>query len=206
MARTRKPALPNSVSRKALLIGGSDTTFRQVVDDLLLLATDLQSARFALAALVGVTPPQYKMMMYLARQDAPEGLALSALAQALDVSLSFVVAETRRLQKKNLFTLSRDKQDARVVRASLAANGWHALKQAFPAVRCTNDRYFGALTRHELIELGRLAALVNKARAGLPNQAKKATPKKGTPKKATPKIATPKKATPKKATPKKAAP
>ena len=199
MARTRKHGLPNSVSLQALLIGDSDALFRQVVDDLLLLATDLQSARFALAALVGVTPPQYKMMMYLARQDAPEGLALSALAQALDVSLSFVVAQTRRLQKKNFLTLSRDKQDARVVRATLAANGWHALKRAFPAVRRTNDQFFGALARHELIELGRLAALVNRAGAGLPNQAKKATPKKVAPKKATAKKATPKKATPKKA-------
>lgn len=157
----RPPALPLSVSRKALLVEGSDLAFRRAVDDLVRLAARLQEVRGGLARRMGVTPPQYNIVMHLARHAPPEGLRLSALAEALGVSLSFVVAECRRLQKKRLIVVRRDPADGRAMLAGLGAAGARALAAAAPVMRRVNDRLFSALSRAELLELGRLAALVH---------------------------------------------
>ncbi len=161
MAATRRKALPLSVSRKALLVGGSDLAFRRAVDDLVRLAARLQQARAGLAAGMGVTPPQYNIVMHLARHAPPGGMRLGAVAEALGVSLSFVVAETRRLKKKRLISVQRDPADGRAMLASLAPAGERALAVAAPRMRRLNDRLFAALSRAELLELGRLAAAVH---------------------------------------------
>lgn len=165
MLRGMKKAIQSpaalSVSRRALLVGGSDHAFRRAVDDLVRLAARLQEVRGGLAARIGVTPPQYNIVMHLARQAPTGGLRLGAVAEALGVSLSFVVAETRRLQKKRLIAVRRDPADGRAMLASLAPAGRKALAAAAPVMRQVNDRLFAALSRAELLELGRLAAAVH---------------------------------------------
>jgi len=161
MARSGGKPLPLSVSRKALLVGGSDLAFRGAVDELVRLAAKLQQAREGLAAAMGVTPPQYNIVMHLARHAPPQGMRLGAVAEALDVSLSFVVAETRRLKKQRLISVQRDPSDGRAMLASLAPAGRRALEAAAPLMRSLNDTLFGALSRAELLELGRLAAAVH---------------------------------------------
>lgn len=163
MARTGGKPLPLSVSRKALLVGGSDLAFRGAVDELVRLAAKLQQAREGLAAAMGVTPPQYNIVMHLARHAPPQGMRLGAVAEALGVSLSFVVAETRRLQKRRLIAVQRDPSDGRAMLASLAPAGLRALQAAAPSMRRLNDRLFAALSREDLLELGRLAAAVHAA-------------------------------------------
>ena len=155
----RRP--PPSVSRKALLVGGSDLAFREVVDDLVRLAMRLQEVRGGLASMIGVTPPQYGIIMHLARHAPPAGQRLGKIAEALDVSLSFVVAEVRRLQKMRLVVTRRDPADGRAMLARLGAAGERALARAAPVMQKVNDRLFGALSRADLIELGRLAAAVH---------------------------------------------
>jgi len=158
--RRSAAAPPPSVSRKALLVGGSDLAFRRAVDDLVRLAARLQEVRGGLAACIGITPPQYNIVMHLARHAPAAGLRLGALAEALGVSLSFVVAEVRRLQVKGLVATRRDPSDGRAMLARLSAAGRRALARAAPRMQRVNDRLFAALSRAELLELGRLAAAV----------------------------------------------
>lgn len=159
-ARQAGAALPPSISRKALLVDGNDLAFRRAVDDLVRLAARLQEVRGGLAASIGITPPQYNIVMHLARQAPAEGLRLGLVAEALGVSLSFVVAEARRLQKKGLLLTRRDPRDGRAMLARLSAAGTRALAHAAPLMQQVNDRLFAALSRAELQELGRLAAVV----------------------------------------------
>ena len=159
--RRSAAAAPPSVSRKALLVGGSDLAFRRAVDDLVRLAARLQEVRGGLAASIGITPPQYNIVMHLARHAPAEGLRLGALAEALGVSLSFVVSEVRRLQVKGLVATRRDPSDGRAMLARLSAAGKRALARAAPRMQRVNDRLFAALSRAELLELGRLAAAVH---------------------------------------------
>lgn len=159
-ARQAGAALPPSISRKALLVGGNDLAFRRAVDDLVRLAARLQEVRGGLAASIGITPPQYNLVMHLARQAPAEGLRLGVVAEALGVSLSFVVAEARRLQRKGLLLTRRDPRDGRAMLARLSAAGTRALTRAAPLMQQVNDRLFAALSRTELQELGRLAAMV----------------------------------------------
>lgn len=142
-------------------MGGNDLAFRRAVDDLVRLAARLQEVRGGLAASIGITPPQYNIVMHLARHAPAEGLRLGAVAEALGVSLSFVVAEARRLQEKGLLVTRRDPKDGRAMLARLSAAGKRALENAAPLMQRVNDRLFAALSRAELLELGRLAAAVH---------------------------------------------
>jgi DNA-binding MarR family transcriptional regulator len=90
-------------------------------------------------------------------------MRLGAVAEALGVSLSFVVAETRRMKKKRLIAVQRDPSDGRAMLASLAPAGLRALQAAAPSMRRLNDRLFASLSRADLLELGRLAAAVHAA-------------------------------------------
>jgi len=161
MPRAGARPLPLTVSRKALLVGGSDDAFRDTVNALVRLAAKLQQAREGLAAMMGVTAPQYNIVMHLARLAPAQGTRLGALAEALGVSLSFIVAETRRLRVKRLISVRRDPNDGRAMVASLAPAGLRTLRAAAPSMRRLNDRLFAALSRQDLLELGRLAAAVH---------------------------------------------
>lgn len=161
MARSAGRELPPSVTRKALLVGGSDLAFRAVVDDLVRLGGRLQAARAGLATAIGVTPPQYNIVMHLARHAPPEGLRLGLIAAALDVSLSFVVAQTRGLRNKRLVVLRNDPADRRAILAALSPAAERALVRAAPLMQSLNDRLFAGLARSDLLELGRLCATLH---------------------------------------------
>jgi DNA-binding MarR family transcriptional regulator len=99
--------------------------------------------------------------MHLARHAPPEGSRLGPIAEALGVSLSFVVAETRRLQRKRLVTLQRDPADGRAMLGRLTATGVDALTRAAPLMQQLNDRLFAGMTRADMLEMGRLCTLVH---------------------------------------------
>src|SRR6476660_7008212 len=94
--RKANPWPPPTVSRSQLLEGGKDDSFRSLVDDMVRFGAVLQTIRERLARHMGVTPPQYSMLMHLARWE-PGELATSRLAAALGVTVAFVVTESNKL-------------------------------------------------------------------------------------------------------------
>ena len=66
-------ALPATASRQALLEAGSDDRFRQLVYDLLTISVRMETAREHLARRLGVSGPQYSILMAIARLVARHG-------------------------------------------------------------------------------------------------------------------------------------
>ena len=71
-------ALPATVSRPALLENGSDDRFRQLVYDLLTVSVRMEAAREHLARRLGVSGPQYSILMAIARLQGPHGVRVGA--------------------------------------------------------------------------------------------------------------------------------
>jgi DNA-binding MarR family transcriptional regulator len=144
-----------STTRAPLLIDGTDRRFRQFIDNFVRLSARLQTLRAALAKGMGMTPPQYNILMILARVEAPEGETMSSIAKRLDVSLSFVVSETRILKRLGLIELRRNPEDGRSVLATVTRAGHARLARAAPKIQRVNDLLFSKLTRLELIAMDR---------------------------------------------------
>ena len=176
MKRPRRQShlsVPPSTTRKALLIDGTDRRFRNFVDDFVRLSARLQALRQALARGTGMTPPQYNILMILARSGTSEGQSMSTIAARLGVSLSFVVSQTRTLERMRLIDLRRNPADRRSVLAIIAAAGRARIRRAAPQIQRVNDLLFAGLTRGELkatdrvikrlLKGGEAAALASKA-------------------------------------------
>jgi len=113
----------------------------------------MQGLRAALAAAMAVTPPQYNIIMILARTRSPSGESMGRIADHLGVSLSFVVAEARALSELGLVALHRNPADRRSVLARLTKSGRSRIARVAPKIRGVNDMLFAGLTRSQFITM-----------------------------------------------------
>lgn len=141
---------PLTVSRDVLLSGGRDDKFRDLVNDMIDFAARLQSIRESLARRMGVTPPQYNILMALAHHRGDDKVTVTDLAGRLRVSVPFIVTETRRLGEAGLLRRAPDLNDRRRVYLELTAEGRAAIVAIAPAQRRVNDELFSSLTRKNL--------------------------------------------------------
>ena len=147
--RKANPWPPPTVSRFQLLESGRDDGFRSLVDDMVRFGAVLQTIREKLARHMGVTPPQYSMLMHLARCETGD-LATSRLAVALGVTVAFVVTESNKLSALGLIERMRNPKDARSVLLRLTDLGRRKIGDAAPLISQVNDRLFAPLTRDKM--------------------------------------------------------
>ena len=120
----------------------------------------LEDIRQFLARELGITGPQWMILMALASRDAEPGVPVNAVSKMMHVDPSFITTQSKLLEKRGLLSRQPSKSDARVVQMSLTdqarkhfaklAAQWEALEQFV----------FGQLTNQQAIEfVNELAAL-----------------------------------------------
>ena len=77
---------PLTVTRRALLKGGSDVEFRRLIYRLLLVEERLRRARDFLGKRAGLTGPQYTMLITVAYLQGATGISVQSLARNLRVT------------------------------------------------------------------------------------------------------------------------
>jgi DNA-binding MarR family transcriptional regulator len=150
--------LPPTTSRPALLAGGSDRRFRQLLYDLSVLGVHLTTLRGIIAPALRLTPPQYNVLMVVAQYQGEAGVSVRKVADHLHVSGAFVTAEANKLTRRGMTTKRDNPVDRRGVLLKLSAAAELAIAEAAPFIRAINDRAFGALTRTEFAQLSEIAA------------------------------------------------
>jgi DNA-binding MarR family transcriptional regulator len=138
-------AAPLTVSHPPLLVRGSDRRFRQLLADFLTVATQLEAVRGHLGGRVGLTGPQYSILMAVAHLQGGRGVSVGQVAERLHVSSAFVTAETGKLARRGLVRKRPNPDDGRGVLLSLAPHGRACVAELAPEVRQVNDLFFGAL-------------------------------------------------------------
>ncbi|HUT48858.1 MAG TPA: MarR family winged helix-turn-helix transcriptional regulator [Alphaproteobacteria bacterium] len=157
-------ALPPTVSQGALLSGGSDARFRQMVYDLFTVSVRMETVRDALAKDLGVSGPQYSILMAIARLAGTGGVPVGQVADQLHVTGAFVTVETGKLVRAKLVEKSPNPKDGRSVLLRLSERGAKRLERLAPKVCAVNDRFFGVLDRADFETLARIAsALVQRS-------------------------------------------
>ena len=143
------PALPLTLSRPDLLVDGRDDAFRGMLADMLHFGTVLRNARDELAQAMGVSAPQYAILMAIARCETPGGPTVSDIAATLRVSVPFVVAQNRFLVAAFLLDKRPDPTDRRRVRLALTPAAAKALVKLAPLQRRINGALFATIDAAE---------------------------------------------------------
>jgi DNA-binding MarR family transcriptional regulator len=154
MARARKKPVPLTVSRPALLAGGSDAEFRRLIHDLIAYGHRLDACRDAFAAIIGVSGVQYEILMLVSRTD---GLAVGEVAARLHRSGAFITIEANKLVERGILDKSSDPSDGRRVLLVITPDGSRLAERLAPYQRRINDVLFECLDAKRFSQLRGLA-------------------------------------------------
>jgi DNA-binding MarR family transcriptional regulator len=161
-------ALPPTTSRRALLKGGSDRDFRALVHDLLTVSSRMELVRGHLGARMGMSGPQYSVLVAIAHLQGEGGVSVRDLAEALHVSNAFIASETGKLAQRRLVHKRVNPNDRRGVLLSIAPAGRVEIGKIGAEIRAINDLFFGALDAKAFAALsGAIGALVTSSRKAI---------------------------------------
>ena len=145
--REAKPkSFPKTVTRKELLVGGSDAQLRKLLYDLTALAGRIEKMRAVFAKQVGITKPQYNILLYVAQHQGDVGLTTTEVADALKVSSAHVVTEANSLIAEGLIAKDRNPDDGRSVLLTTTVHGMNQVHDLSGLLQLVNDELFGSLS------------------------------------------------------------
>jgi MarR family transcriptional regulator, organic hydroperoxide resistance regulator len=147
--KTVKDSSPPTVSRPELLVDGSDRDFRRLVEGLFPLLSVHTAIRDGYASLLGLPGPQYTILLCIRNLEKTGPVNVTAVANALRQSGSFITAETNALEKKGLVAKARGSEDRRKVTISLTRRGAELLDGIASLRQRVNDVQFRCLSRAE---------------------------------------------------------
>jgi DNA-binding MarR family transcriptional regulator len=153
MARPRRR--PATVSRKALLAGGSDAEFRGLIHDLIAYGHKLDACRDGFAAVAGISGVQYEVLMLVSRA---EGLSIGEVAARLHRSGAFITLEVNKLTARGILDKVSDPADKRKVLLRTNPKSDAMLERLAPYQQRINDVLFESLDAKRFRALRALAA------------------------------------------------
>ncbi len=146
-------ALPPTATAPILVSRGSDHSFRKLLYDMLTVSTRMQDIRRYLGDRVGITGPQYSLMMAIAEMQGASGVSVGRVADYLHVTGTFITNESAKLVKKKLLEKHVDVQDKRVSLLSVTEKGQRLLISVIPELQQINDMVFAMDSRDQFESL-----------------------------------------------------
>jgi DNA-binding MarR family transcriptional regulator len=123
----------------------------------------LQEIRYFWAKAIGISGPQWMILMALADLDKGEGASVKAVSKMLHVDPSFVTTQSKLLEKKGFVRRRSSEDDARVVQMSLTDKTYKQIANLASRQDELNDFIFAEMDDRDLAELiGKLAQLKNR--------------------------------------------
>ena len=150
-----------TVSREALLQDGSDAAFRQMLHNLLAFSARLQQIRGQFAGYIGLSGPQYTILITVRQLQGDTGVGANAVAAHLSHSPAFVTAETGKMVKLGVLDKRPNPEDGRRVLLSVTERGAGLLRSLAPLQQEVNDQLFEPVTAENFDMLHRLAHDLN---------------------------------------------
>ncbi|HTY57062.1 MAG TPA: MarR family winged helix-turn-helix transcriptional regulator [Candidatus Binataceae bacterium] len=157
MATRAKRTYPPTVSRSALLLGGSDRKFRDFLHALLTFSHQVRDVLGIFAEVMGVSSPQYELLINIRYLEDGEGVNITRLAAALHCSGAFVTTEVGKLVAAGLVDKRRDSHDRRCVVLRLTERCRARFEALAALQRPVNDALFGCLRAADLARLVEMA-------------------------------------------------
>jgi len=128
----------------------------------------LEELRYFWAKAIGISGPQWMILMALADLDQDDGVPVNAVSKKLHVDSSFVTTQSKLLEKKGFLRRKTAAEDARIVKMSLTDKTYKHLAGLASQQEALNEFIYAELNDKQL---GELTETLNK----LKNRLEKAT-------------------------------
>jgi MarR family transcriptional regulator, organic hydroperoxide resistance regulator len=150
-------------------LGGKDHDIaRQFAWKIATINVHLQEIRYFWAKALGVSGPQWMILMALADLDQGEGVPVKIVSKMLHVDPSFVTTQSKLLEKKGFMRRKTSDEDARVVQMSLTDKSYKHIAGLASKQEELNNFIFAEFSDRELSDFtARLAALKNRLEKAL---------------------------------------
>lgn len=147
-----------TVSRDALIVDGSDFPFREMLHNLLAFSSRLEQVRGRFAGLIGLSGPQYTILITVRQLAGLGDVGVSHVAEHLALTPTFVTNETKKLVKLGVLEKQPDPNDLRRVKLKVTPLGENKLRSLAGVQQQVNDQLFESVTRENFEMLHDLAA------------------------------------------------
>lgn len=145
-----------TVAKSELLDAGSDARFRDLLYDLFAFGSRLEDARARFAGYIGLTPPQYLILIAVSLAAPESEIGVAQVAERLHLSGAFVTIEVNKLVKQGLVAKRPHSSDKRRVNLTVTALGFEKLERLAALQRPVNDALFATLDRADFEQLGQV--------------------------------------------------
>jgi DNA-binding MarR family transcriptional regulator len=149
-----------SVSRPELLTNGSDRKFRRLLNELDHLNNLLVNGRSRIAEAIGLTTPQYNIVMALYERQGDIGVSVVSVARSLHVSGPFITSQANQLVRKGLVRKLSNPEDRRSTLLRLSEHGMATVGALMPDLRTFNDHVFNNLSRGQFETFGEIVSTI----------------------------------------------
>jgi MarR family transcriptional regulator, organic hydroperoxide resistance regulator len=113
----------------------------------------LEELRYFWAKTLGISGPQWMILMALADMDQDDGVPVNVVSKKLHVDSSFVTTQSKILEKKGFLRRKTSSEDARVVQMSLTDKTYKHLANLAAQQEALNEFIFAELNGQQLDEL-----------------------------------------------------
>lgn len=146
-------AVPLTVSRDELLVGGDDQMFRKLVHDFFAFTARHALIRDGHARRIGLAGIDYTILISIAHLSREGAVNVKTVAEHLNVTTGFITNATNKLQKKGVVDKTRDVVDKRRINLTVSDKGRRLLRELAPHQRRVNDAEFGSLSQEQFVQL-----------------------------------------------------
>lgn len=127
------------------------------------ISVHLEELRYFWARTLGISGPQWMILMALADMDEDGGVPVNVVSKKLHVDSSFVTTQSKLLEKKGFIRRKPSTEDARIVQMSLTDKTYKHLANLASEQEALNEFIFAEFENRELGELAdKLASLQNR--------------------------------------------
>jgi DNA-binding MarR family transcriptional regulator len=154
--RRRKPfAPPTTITLSPMLRADGDVAFRETLYLMALAFDRLHTCREAFGRSLGLSPPQFIVLIGTAYQQGAEGVSIRELSDHTQLASTHVTTEVGRLIGMGLLTKRASLRDRRSVQVRLSAAGEDAVRAVNPLQRRINDLLFADISRDDFAAVSR---------------------------------------------------
>ena len=123
----------------------------------------LEELRHFWAKTLGISGPQWMILMALMDLDQDNGVPVNAVSKKLHVDSSFVTTQSKLLEKKGFLRRKTSSEDARIVQMSLTDKTYKHMESLASQRESLSSFIFDEFSDRELTELtGKLGVLKNR--------------------------------------------
>src|SRR4030081_3591587 len=145
------------------LAARNQDTVRRFAWEIVSINVHLQEIRYFWAKTLGISGPQWMILMALADLDEGGGVPVKVVSKMLHVDSSFVTTQSKMLEKKGFVRRKTSADDARIVEMSLTDKSHKHMANLASQQEALNEFIFAEFSDRELAEFtGKLASLKNR--------------------------------------------